>query len=39
MILAVLVKNERGLLHQQFAQGPGDLAEVLDESPIKSRMA
>jgi hypothetical protein len=38
-LLAVFVKIERGLLHQQFAQGPGNFAEVLDKSPIKYCMA
>ena len=38
-MLASLIENKWGLLHQQLAQGPGDLAEVLYESPVKSYMA
>jgi hypothetical protein len=38
-LLVVLIKNKWGLLYQQLAQGPGDFAEVLDESPIESCMA
>jgi len=38
-LLAILIKNKWGLFHQQLAQRPGDLAKILDESPIESCMA
>jgi hypothetical protein len=38
-LLTFLIKYKLGLLHQQLAQGPGDLAKILDKLLVKSCMA